>query len=219
MRLLRGLSAVLAAGLMACMALGFVAGTGAAAADPASTVIEGLNAKFIEVMKNGPKLGYTGRYKEFEPALSAAFDFADMTRVSTGQYWKGLSDADKAQLIEAFRRYSVATYASRFKDFSGERFEVLGEEPALRDSTLVKNQIVTSKGEPVRIDYLMQPGADGGMKVVDVYYKTSVSQLALQRSQFTSVLAKQGIGGLIAALNDKTAAMEKGGDTAAATSN
>jgi phospholipid transport system substrate-binding protein len=204
---------------MACIALGLIGSAGARADGPASTVIEGLNAKFIEVMKNGPKLGYAGRYKEFEPALSAAFDFADMTRVSTGRYWKGLTDAEKSQLIEAFRRYSVATYASRFKDFSGEKFEVLGEEPALRDSTLVKNQIVTSKGEPVRIDYLMRPTADGSSKVVDVYYQNSISQIALQRSQFNSILAKQGAKGLIAALNDKTAAMEKGGDTAAATSN
>jgi phospholipid transport system substrate-binding protein len=201
------------------MALGLIGSAGARADGAASTVIEGLNAKFIEVMKNGPKLGYAGRYKEFEPALSAAFDFADMTRVSTGRYWKGLTDAEKSQLIEAFRRYSVATYASRFKDFSGEKFEVLGEEPALRDSTLVKNQIVTSKGEPVRIDYLMRPTADGSSKVVDVYYQNSISQIALQRSQFNSILAKQGAKGLIAALNDKTAAMEKGGDTAAATSN
>jgi phospholipid transport system substrate-binding protein len=201
------------------MALGLIGSAGARADGPASTVIEGLNAKFIEVMKNGPKLGYAGRYKEFEPALSAAFDFADMTRVSTGRYWKGLTDAEKSQVIEAFRRYSVATYASRFKDFSGEKFEVLGEEPALRDSTLVKNQIVTSKGEPVRIDYLMRPTADGSSKVVDVYYQNSISQIALQRSQFNSILAKQGAKGLIAALNDKTAAMEKGGDTAAATSN
>jgi phospholipid transport system substrate-binding protein len=201
------------------MALGLIGSAGARADGAASTVIEGLNAKFIEVMKNGPKLGYAGRYKEFEPALSAAFDFADMTRVSTGRYWKGLTDAEKSQVIEAFRRYSVATYASRFKDFSGEKFEVLGEEPALRDSTLVKNQIVTSKGEPVRIDYLMRPTADGSSKVVDVYYQNSISQIALQRSQFNSILAKQGAKGLIAALNDKTAAMEKGGDTAAATSN
>jgi phospholipid transport system substrate-binding protein len=201
------------------MAIGFI-GSGAARADgPASTVIEGLNAKFIEVMKNGPKLGYAGRYKEFEPALSAAFDFADMTRVSTGRYWKGLTDAEKSQLIEAFRRYSVATYASRFKDFSGEKFEVLGEEPALRDSTLVKNQIVTGNGEPIRIDYLMRPVADGSMKVVDVYLKSSVSELAVRRSEFTSLLGKQGVNGLIAALKDKTAAMEKGGDTAASTSN
>lgn len=217
MRLIRRLPAVLAAGLIACTAAAFT--PSAAMAGPASAVIEGLNAKFIEVMKEGPKLGYAGRFKEFEPALSAAFDFGDMTRVSTGRYWKELTDPDKQKLIEAFRRYSVATYASRFKDFSGERFEVLGEEPALRDSTLVKNQIVTSDGEPIRIDYLMRPAADGSMKIVDVYLKSSVSELAVRRSEFTSVLGKEGVDGLIATLKDKTAAMEKGGDDAAAPSN
>ncbi len=183
------------------------------AAGPASQTIETLNAKFLEVMKAGSTLGYAGRYKELEPALTAAFDFADMTRVSVGRYWNDLTDAQKAQLVEAFRAYSVATYAARFNSFSGQKFAVLGEEPARGESIRVNNQIVTSKGEPIRIDYLMKP-RDGGYKVVDVYLKSSVSELAVRRSEYSSVYGKQGFDGLLAALQARTAAVEKEAETA-----
>src|SRR3546814_2269537 len=40
-----------------------------------------------------------------------------------------------------------------FDGYEGERFEVLGEQPAQRGAVLVENQIVGSDGEPVAINY------------------------------------------------------------------
>ena len=131
----------------------------ASAASPASDSIAGLNAKFLDVMKKGDTLGYAGRYRELEPVLNQTFDFSEMTRVSTGRYWNDMTDSQKQVLVEAFEDYSVATYASRFKSYSGQKFEVLGEEPGPRQSVRVNNQIITSNGEPIRIDYLMREPA------------------------------------------------------------
>lgn len=188
-----------------------------AAAGPPSAVIEGLNAKFIEVMRDGPNLGYDGRYMVLAPTLDAAFNFADMTRVSVGRYWKDLTDDQREQLIAAFRAYSLATYAARFKEFSGERFEVLDEQAAQQNSIRVNSQIVTGDGEAIRIDYLLQL-IDGQHRIIDVYLKSSVSELAVRRSEFGSVLSKQGADGLIAALNDKAAQLAKEAQSAEAAS-
>jgi phospholipid transport system substrate-binding protein len=185
----------------------------ASAASPASDSIAGLNAKFLDVMKKGDTLGYAGRYRELEPVLSQTFDFSEMTRVSTGRYWNDMTDSQKQVLVEAFADYSVATYASRFKSYSGQKFEVLGEEPGPRKSVRVNNQIITSSGEPIRIDYLMRDSG-GELKIVDVYLKSSISELATRRSEFGSVLSKKGVDGLVAALKQKVGEMEKEGQTA-----
>src|SRR5262245_1681545 len=185
------------------------------AATPASESIAGLNAKFLDVMKNGETLGYAGRYKALEPVLGQTFDFSEMTRVSTGRYWNEMTDSQKQVLVKAFTDYSVATYASRFKSYSGQKFEVLGEEPGPRKSVRVNNQIITSSGEPIRIDYLMRDSG-GALKVVDVYLKSSISELATRRSEFGSVLSKSGVDGLVAALKQKVGEMEKEGQTASA---
>jgi phospholipid transport system substrate-binding protein len=187
----------------------------ASAATPASDSIAGLNAKFLDVMKNGETLGYAGRYRELEPILSQTFDFNEMARVSTGRYWNDMTDSQKRAVVDAFEDYSVATYASRFKSFSGQKFEVLGEEPGPRQSVRVNNQIITSSGEPIRIDYLMRDSG-GSLKIVDVYLKSSISELATRRSEFGSVLSKNGVESLVATLKKKVGEMEKEGQTASA---
>ena len=195
-----------------CLTAILLLGPAAASAGTPADLVRKLNATFVDVMKNAATLGYDGRHAALEPVLTDAYDFAEMTRVSSGRYWRELTDAQKQQLIAAFKEYSLATYAARFDGFSGERFEVLGEDPAPANSIRVNNQIVQANGQPIRIDYLLrQHGED--WRIVDVYLKSSVSELAVRRSEFTSVLAKQGFDGLITALEAKIAALKKGAPT------
>jgi phospholipid transport system substrate-binding protein len=178
-------------------------------AGPASDLIATLNTVFIDVMKNAKALGYEGRYQKLEPALTEAYDFAEMTRVTTGRHWRSLTDDQKQQLVVAFHDLSVATYAARFDGFGGERFEIIGEEPAPADNVRVNNQIVQGSGEPIRIDYLLRQN-DGKWRIIDVYLKSSVSELAVRRAEFTDTLAKSGYDGLMADLTAQVAKLSTG---------
>ena len=183
-------------------------------AGPASDLIAKLNAAFIDVMQNAKALGYDGRYQKLEPVLSEAYDFSEMTRVSTGRHWRELTDDQKKQVTAAFEDYSVATYAARFNGFGGERFEILGEEQAPGGNLRVNNQIVQSNGEPIRIDYLLRQ-TTGQWRIIDVYLKSSVSELAVRRAEFTDTLAKSGFDGLVADLKAKVAKLKTEGASAA----
>jgi len=195
----------------------FLSAAPAAHAGPASDVIAKLNTVFIDVMQNGQSLGYEGRYKKLEPALSDAYDFPEMTRVSLGRHWRELTDEQKQQVTAAFKDLSLATYAARFNNFSGQRFEILGEEPAPGGSVRVNNQIVPSDGTPIRIDYLVKQ-KDGQWRVTDVYLKSSVSELAVRRADFTDTLAKSGVNGLLADLKAKVDKL-RSGEASTSTSN
>jgi len=195
----------LAAGLVFSLVLS--SQTSGALAGPPSDLVAGLNTKFIEVMKNAAKLGYEGRYQALAPSLSDAYDFSEMARVSIGRYWRDLTDAQKQQLVESFKAYSTATYAARFNGFSGEKFEILGEEPAPAGNVRVNNQIVQRSGEPIRIDYLLRPEA-GGFRIVDVFLKSSFSELAIRRTEFTTEYAKTGFDGVIALIKAKVAKLQ-----------
>jgi phospholipid transport system substrate-binding protein len=182
-------------------------------AGPASDLIAKLNTVFIDVMQNAKALGYKGRYAKLEPALVEAYDFAEMTRVTTGRYWRSFTDAQKKEVVAAFHDLSIATYAARFDGFGGERFEILGEEPAPAGNLRVNNQIVQANGEPIHIDYLLRQ--DGGQwRIIDVYLKSSVSELAVRRAEFTDILAKSGFDGLIADLKAKVAKLHSEGTAA-----
>lgn len=201
MKLSRPSSALLAP-LLALLSL---AGAATAGDAGARATVERLDAVYLDVMKNAVQLGYSGRFARLEPALAKAFDFAAMARLSVGGRWKDLSPAQQAKLVQTFGRLSVATYAGRFTGYSGERFEILGEEPSAQGTVLVRTRVVLGEKDPIQLDYRLRSGPNG-WRIIDVFLDGTVSELALRRSEYTAVLDRDGFDALIAALDEKIAA-------------
>ena len=139
------------------------------------------------------------------PAVTKAFDLPMMARITVGPQWSSLTADEQQKLVRAFSDYSIATYANRFDDYSGEKFNV---EPKATPSTggdvIVRSKLVQSNGQSVELDYLMRR-ANNVWKIVDVYLSGTISQLASQRSEFTSVLRQGGPAALIQSLREKAA--------------
>ena len=159
-------------------------------------------------MKQADRLGIQGRYDKLAPAIRATFDMAAMTRIAVGLGWAGLSESQKSRLTDAFGRFITATFAERFDDFSGETFEVRGATP-ITAGVLVENHLVKPNGEHIRINYLTHQTANG-WEAVDVYLDGTISELAVRRSEFTSILKQSGPEGLIAALERKSQQLAMG---------
>ncbi|MEO3431231.1 ABC transporter substrate-binding protein [Pelagibius sp. CAU 1746] len=177
----------------------------AKAAETPSATVERLNAALLETMRQAEELGFEGRYAKLEPVLTEVFDFPAMARITLGNQWSGISDAQQSAFTQAFADYSVGVFAHRFDGFGGERFEVLGEQEARRGAVLVRNRIVKSDGEAVEINYLTQPRDDGTWRIVDTILGGTASELAARRGEYSSILRKLGIDALIRTLKDKTA--------------
>src|SRR6185312_16028783 len=88
-------------------------------------IINGLNAKLLETMKQAQQLGVQGRYNALAPVLANTYDIASMSRVAVGQSWASLQPAQQAAITDAFARMMIATYAKRFDGFSGEQFQIV----------------------------------------------------------------------------------------------
>ena len=176
-----------------------------AADNSAVATVNAFYDTLLQAMKGGKQLGFAGRRDLLTPALTRAFDLPLMTRITVGPQWASLSADDQQKLIQAFSDYSVATYANRFDDYSGEKFDV--SQQAARSTggdVIVRSKLVPGSGDPVELDYLMRQ-IGGTWKIVDVYLSGTISQLAAQRSEFTSVLRKGGAAALIRTLHDKAA--------------
>jgi phospholipid transport system substrate-binding protein len=124
-----------------------------------------------------------------------------MARLAVGPSWATLAPAQQQRLTEAFGNYISATYADRFDSYSGEQLEVTGERPYGSD-VIVQTKIVKSNGETTTLDYLMRQNR-GAWQISDVYLDGTISQLAVQRSEFNSILRREGVDGLVMALNRK----------------
>lgn len=182
---------------------------GAAAERTPSGIVEDLNGALIEVMRNADQLGYQGRYDHLAPVLSAAFNFEFMAGVSIGRHWRGLAPAQRERLIDTFSRMSIATFAFRFDGFSGERFDVIGEEPAPRKSVLVRNRLTKGDGDTIEINYLLRK-IGGRWRVVDIFLDAKYSEMAIKRSEYSAVVSNHGFDSLIEKLEEKLAAFAVG---------
>ncbi len=181
----------------------------AAAQDDPTAVVQRLNDTLLGVMQEADALGFAGRYQRLEPALVEIFAFPTMARVAAGSHWRGLDADQRERLADAFARFSIATYASRFDGFSGERFEIGSEEESARGSMIVESRIVTGDGEPVELNYLLRQN-EGRWRIFDVYLNGSISELATRRSEYTSILDNQGFDDLISQLEGRIT--DLGGD-------
>jgi len=196
------------------IALSCVITIGAAAAaraqgTPAAGVVETLHAELIGVMREADSLGFTGRRDRLAPVIEGAFELPLIARASTGRYWKKLDQAQRARLVDAFTRLTVATYAGRFDGFDGESFRIVSQRPAPRATVLVNSELVKSDGDTVELNYLLRE-TDAGWRIIDVYLDGVYSELATRRSVYAGLIGRKGIEGLIAAIEDKIVEYESG---------
>jgi phospholipid transport system substrate-binding protein len=180
----------------------FLLAPAAGATSPGPTdVVRNFYTQLLDVMQHAGTLGTRGRFQKLEPIVLRMFDVPYMARLSIGPSWARLSTDQKHRAAQAYGRYLTALYATRFDGYSGERFEVLGEQQ-IRHGTMIKSRVVKSNGEPVLINFVLHDN-DIAWQARDVYLDSAISEVATRRSEFAAILRTSGIDALIASLNKK----------------
>jgi phospholipid transport system substrate-binding protein len=179
-------------------------------ADPAAKQVEAFHGALLDIMKRGQQLGMMGRYRALEPAIDTAFDFQVMLPFIVGPGWASMSDSDHKDLIAAFRRLTLANYASNFDNFDGQRF-TLDPNVIQRGSDRVVQTTLIPKGQkPVTLLYRMRQDGDP-WKIIDIFLEGYVSELATRRSDFSATIASGGAPALVKKMNDLADALLAGG--------
>ena len=173
-----------------------------AQADPARTTVQSLDDGLLVIMK--AKSSEKSRAQSIAPVIERTFDLPLMTRLAVGPSWPTIAPSDQQALVAAFRRMTIAQYAANFDSWSGESFNIAPQVDSRAGDRLIRTTLNTPGKDPVSISYRLR-ASGGDWKIIDVFYRNSISQIATRRSDFSSVLAKEGAKGLVAHL-DKLAA-------------
>ena len=215
LRLLRLLSAVavLAAGPVAvCECSGSAFAQQAAAPDlssPAVRPVAALNAGLLEVMKAGKSTPFATRLQMLTPVVKSSFDLDLILRNSVGPRYAAFPGAQRQQLLDTFTQFTVASYVANFDELGDTHFEIL---PNLRPSgadTVVPTRILNGAVEAAKIDYVVQQEA-AGPQITDVLLDGTISRVAVQRSDFRSLVASGDAAPLIAMLRRKVESFASG---------
>jgi phospholipid transport system substrate-binding protein len=195
----------IAACALACMA----AGAGAAwaqGADPTAPVAA-LDQALLTAMKNGAK-PFPSRYEALAPVVDHTFNLQQILQTIVGLRWSSIPADQQQKLLAVFRAYTIANYASNFDSDSGVQIRILPETRSVGADRVVETQIVPTSGDPTRIDYVMRQ-FPSGWQAIDVLEAATISQAAVQRSDFRSLLAG-GADKLTASLQQKVDALSGG---------
>ena len=167
----------------------------------ARAVVEKFQAELIDVMKNGKKLGYSGRYDQLKGPVSNSHDLNKTARIVVGKEWEKLTSEQQDKLVDVFSRLSIASYAHNFKDYSGEKFIFESEEETTRGGVVVHSILQVPDDKPVKFDYMLKE--KGNKWLIINIIANGVSDLALKRSEYTTILQREGFDALIAKINEK----------------
>jgi phospholipid transport system substrate-binding protein len=184
----------------------------AAVAQPGSVPeqpVRDLYAALQVAMRAGRATPFPNRFASLSPVIDRVFDLETVLKVSVGPRWNGLDPATQDRLMLAFRRFTVATYVASFDKYEGEQFVV---RPGAREAgvdRVVQTAIAADNGDSMRLDYVMRP-SDGIWRAVDVLIDGSISRVAVQRSDFRTILAGGDAEALIKSLHRKVSDLSNG---------
>lgn len=170
-------------------------------------IVNRLHEALIKAMREGPALGYQGRFELLAPVIRQTHDLDFIARTALGTHWNQLDPAQQRTFTEVFENLSIGTYAGWFKSHEGERFEFLERQPMPRDQVMVRSKLVKARGEPVRFDYVLRQTKDG-WRIVNIM-ADGVSDLALKRVEYRAILQRDGFSDLIDMLKEKTELTEE----------
>ena len=181
-----------------------IAGNTSSLAEEAHTarqIVDTFQAQLIAVMKDGKQLGYSGRYNKLQDAVTNSHDLTKIARIVVGKEWEKLTETQQQQLVDVFSKLSIASYAHNFKEFTGEAFIFDSEEETTRGGVVIHARLTIPEEKDVKFDYMLKEKGNS-WRIINII-ANGVSDLALKRSEYTSILQREGFDALIAKINEK----------------
>jgi phospholipid transport system substrate-binding protein len=174
---------------------------GADTLEEARKPVERLNETLIAVMKGGKQMAFQGRYNKLEPVVKGTFEFEAVSQIALGSHWKKLDTAQKLAFMDKLRDLSVATYAAQFKEYDGETFKFDSSQDIKNERLLLRYNFGSPKENPIKFEYIVGQ-LNGQWQIINIIVD-GISDLALKKAQYTSVIDKEGFDSLLNKINQK----------------
>ena len=175
--------------------------------DQAVAFVQSVGADVIAILGNKDNSTFAEREAAFRDVMVRGFDVPLVTRFVLGRHWKSATSEQRREFSAIFLDFLARVYASRFDSYSygGEQFTVHSAIADASGDTIVRSRVARPSGaDPVELDFRVR-SKEGSHKVVDLYVE-GISMLLTHRAEFSSVVNRDGIGGLLSGLRARVEA-------------
>ncbi len=169
--------------------------------DGPGAFVKQLGDRTIEVLSN-ESYSPEDRMKHYRELLRDGFAVNTIARFALGRYWRRATPEVREEYLALFQEFVLDIYSKRLNGFSGETFAVLKSQTVNESDTMVSTEISSGDSPPIRVDYRVR-SQEGTLKIVDVLVE-GISLIVTQRSEFASVINRDGLDGLLDKLRQYT---------------
>jgi len=170
--------------------------------DEPQQIIGILQNALIKAMQQGKEMSYHDREAFLAPVIQKTHDLETIVRTILGAYWITLDKTKQQDMLSTFAQNSTATYADRFNQYDGERFEIIENQLLPRGRMLVRSQFIKADKGVVSFDYVLHQQNEH-WRIINIVVD-GVSDLALKRAEYNAIIQQEGIQSLINILQNKT---------------
>jgi phospholipid transport system substrate-binding protein len=141
------------------------------------------------------------RIAKYQVLVERSFAMKTIARYVLGRNWRAATPEQQTEYLELFRAFVIDNYASKLDSFSGTVFRIVEAQALDEKDTIVSTEVQSPGNPPVLIGYRVRV-RDGKYRIIDVIVE-GVSLVATQRSEFASVVDRNGIEGLLELLRER----------------
>jgi phospholipid transport system substrate-binding protein len=195
---------LLGGALGALLAAPWLRATPASAApgpEAARALVQTVGTEVLAVLRD-PSLSDRAKFDALVALLEGPIDLDLVARLILARHWRPATEEQRVEYLELFREYALNTLASRLHLYRGQDFEIIGASAVGEHDALVTTHILDNGGPPLQVDWRVRQLKDGDLVAIDLIV-AGISLIVSLRSEFSAVVERQGMDGLLAELRQR----------------
>jgi phospholipid transport system substrate-binding protein len=170
-------------------------------ADAAQQMIQEVGTQVLAILRD-QGLDNRQKFERLVALLDGPIDLELIARLILGRHWRSASEAQRAEYLQLFRAFALDNLASRLHVYDGQDFEIVGAQAVDERDAVVATRVTGGSRPPLKVDWRVRERDDGHLVAIDVIVE-GVSLIVTQRSEFSAVIERRGMDGLLAELRQR----------------
>ena len=174
----------------------------------AAAFIQSLGAELLAIQAGAGDGAGDGaaaaRSARLEGLIRRGFDLDLTSQLVLGKYWNRATQAHRQAFKELFAKYLLHSYARHLRAYRVETLAIVSSNPVGKSDFLVETRVEGAQGDDPANQVWRLRRRDGGFKIIDVHVD-GISLALTERSQFGSVIRRNGLDGMLSALRKRVA--------------
>lgn len=186
--------------IVTCLSL-VSAANAASSPEEARDFVQTLGDKVIKIVADNAS-SVESKEKQLNEMFVKTVDTDWIAKFVAGRYWKDSTDVQQKKYIEGYNKYLLRTYVPKFKKYTGQKMTIGKFYTEGEGEYLVETTIEDKEGQSYNVSYKLKKLGSAHFKIYDIIAE-GVSMITTQRSEFGSILAREGMDSLVVKLDHK----------------